>query len=295
MRILITGGTGFVGMRIVGEIVDAGHEVVSLSRGVHAPGHPYPVTNVKIDLVRPEGLDDALRGVDTVVHAAGITREVSGQSFERAHVGSTENLVAACKDAGVGKIVHLSALGARTTAPTAYLTTKWHAEQIIENSGIAYTIFRPSLIFGAGDRFISHLLTLLRFSPFVPVLGPEQAMVQPVWVGDVATAIVRAVADDSTSGNTYELGGPAPMSFADLVELLKQSASRPVLSVHLPGFLSRPFVKLGEMLFQDPPLTTEQLGALAMGGTCDPNPAAVTFGLRMRSLEDVLPEYRGQE
>jgi NADH dehydrogenase len=295
MRILVTGGTGFVGMRIVGEAVDAGHEVVSLSRGVQSAGHPYPISNVKIDLVRPEGLDDALRGVGTVVHAAGILREQSGQDYERAHVGATENLVAACHEAGIGKIVHLSALGARANASTPYLRTKWQAEQVVEESGIPYTILRPSLIFGAGDRFVSHLLTLVRFSPLVPVLGPEQAVVQPVWVGDVATAIVRAADDESTSGNTYELGGPASMSFNDMIERLKEASSRPVLSVHLPGFLSTSFVKLGEMLFDDPPLTIEQLGALALGGACDPNPAAVTFGLRMRSLEDVLPEYRSSE
>lgn len=281
-----------MGMRIVHELSTVGHEVVSLSRGIQSKGHPYPVANVKVDLIRPHGLDEALRGVQAVVHAAGILREHRGQSFERAHVGGTENLVAACRAAGVGKVVHVSALGSKRNASNTYLRTKWEAEQVIEASGIPFTIFRPSLIFGAGDRLISHLLRLLRISPFVPVLGPNEARVQPIWVGDVATAVARSIADPRTNGNRYELGGPVSMTFQDLVDLLKTASGRPVLNVQVPRILAQPFVRLGEALFSDPPLTIDQLGLLGVGGTCDPNPAAVTFGLRMRPLSDVLPEYK---
>ena len=291
MKILVTGGTGFVGWHIVRAAVTAGHEVISLSRGVQRGGHVYPVRNVRIDLVRPEGLLEALAGVGGVVHAAGILREQRGQDLERAHVGATANLVEACRRAGVGKIVHLSTLGVNAKAPEAYLRSKWEAERIIESCGLSYTIFRPSLVFGAGDRVVSQLLAVSRYSPIIPLLGDTDAKVQPIWVGDVATAVVRALRDRSTDSAIYELGGPESMTIADVVKAIKHETKRPALSVKVPRFLSGPLVRLGEQFLDQPPVTEEQLALLSAGGTCDPNPAAVTFGLRMRALADVLPEY----
>lgn len=292
MKILVTGGTGFVGWHIVSAGVAAGHEVVSLSRGMQRDGHAYPVRSVHVDLVRPEGLVEALAGVEAVVHAAGILRQERGQDWERAHVGATANLVEACKRAGVRKIVHLSALGVHARAPSAYLRSKWVAEKEIEDSGLAYTIFRPSLIFGAGDRVVSQLLTLMRYSPVVPVLGDADTKVQPVWVGDVANAVIKAVDDPSTDGAVYELGGPQSLSIPEVIDAIKRQTGSSSLALRLPPFLSGTLVKLGEQLLSHPPVTEEQLVSLAAGGTCDPNPAAVTFGLRMRSLSDVLPEYQ---
>jgi NADH dehydrogenase len=291
VKILVTGGTGFVGWQIVRAAVTAGHEVVSLSRGVQRGSHVYPVRNVHIDLVRPDGLLEALAGVGGVVHAAGILREQRGQDLERAHVGATANLVEACRRAGVGKIIHLSTLGVHAKAPEAYLRSKWEAERIIETCGLSYTIFRPSLVFGAGDRVVSQLLTVCRYSPIIPLLGDTDARVQPIWVGDVATAALRALKDRSTDGAIYELGGPESMTIADVVETIKRETKRPAVPVKVPRFLSGPLVRLGEQLFDRPPVTEDQLALLSAGGTCDPNPAAVTFGLRMRALADVLPEY----
>jgi len=271
--------------------VAAGHEVISLSRGVQPGGHVYPVRNIRIDLVRPEGLLEALVGIGGVVHAAGILHEQQGQDLERAHVGATANLVEACRRAGVGKIVHLSALGVHAKAPEAYLRSKWEAERIIESSGLSYTIFRPSLVFGTGDRVVSQLLAVSRYSPVIPLLGDADAKVQPIWVGDVATAVVRALSDRSTDGVIYELGGPESMTIADVIATIKRETKRPALSVKIPRFLSGPLVRLGEQLFDKPPVTEEQLALLSAGGTCDPNPAAVTFGLRMRVLADALADY----
>jgi NADH dehydrogenase len=291
VKILVTGGTGFVGWHVVRAAVKAGEEVISLSRGVQRGGHAYPVRNVRVDLVRPQGLLEALAGVTGVVHAAGILREDKGQDLERAHVGATANLVEACKRAGVAKIVHLSALGAHAKSPSPYLRRKWEAERVIESSGLAYTIFRPSLIFGAGDRVVSPLLTIARYSPVIPLLGDSSAKVQPIWVGDVATAALRALKDRSTDGSVYELGGPLAMSITDVVDTIRAETGRRALPLRVPAFLSSSLVRLGEQLMSQPLVTQDQLTLLVAGGTCDPNPAAVTFGLRMRPLADVLPEY----
>ena len=291
MKILVTGGTGFVGWHVVRAAAKAGMEVVSLSRGVQRGGHAYPVRNVRVDLVRPQGLLEAMAGVTGVVHSAGILREDKGQDLERAHVGATANLVEACKRAGVAKLVHLSALGVHAKAPSQYLRRKWEAERIIESSGLPYTIFRPSLIFGAGDRVVSPLLTLARYSPVIPLLGDSTAKVQPIWVGDVATAALRALKDRSTDGAIYELGGPAAMSITDVVDTIRAETGRRAVPLRVPAFLSTSLVRLGEQLMSQPLVTEDQLTLLVAGGTCDPNPAAVTFGLRMRALADVLPEY----
>jgi len=132
----------------------------------------------------------------------------------------------------------------------------------------------------------------MRSSRVVPIVTRRSDPVQPIWVGDVATAVVRAITDDSSSGHCYDLGGPAPMTYAEMVDLIKERTGIAALSLPVPAQLAEPFVKLGQRLFRDPPLTSDQLELLVNGGTCDPNPAAVTFGLRMRSLSDVLPEYR---
>jgi uncharacterized protein YbjT (DUF2867 family) len=269
------------------------HEVISLSRGVQRGGHPYPVRNVHIDLLHPQGLSEVLPGVEAVVHAAGVLRIQKDRDWERTHVGTTINLLDACRRAGVRKIVYMSALGAHARAPSAYLKSKWDAEQAVENSGLAWTIFRPSLIFGVGDRVVSQLLGIARYSPLVPVFGSESLTVQPVWVGDVATAVVKAAMDPGTDGSVYELGGPQPMTIPDVIDVIKRGTGSASVPVRLPGFLSDTLVRLGEQLLSHPPVTEEQLVSLAAGGTCDPNPAAVTFGLRMRSLADVLPEYQG--
>ena len=291
MKILITGGTGFVGWHVVRAALKAGHTVVSLSRGVQFKDHAYPVSNVKVDLVRPQGLGEALHEVDAVVHAAGILREEENQNFERAHVGATENLVEACREAGVGKIVLMSALGARKSSDSGYLLTKFEAEEVVQASDIPFTIFRPSLVFGDGDRLVSHLIRLLRYSPVVPVPVGSASRIQPIWVGDVARAVIQAIGDSPSNGRTFELGGPVSMSFEELVEVIKRATGRSALNIKLPEFLSTPFVRIGEQILEDPPLTRRQLSRLSAGGTCDPSPAAVAFGLRMRSLADVVPEY----
>jgi NADH dehydrogenase len=269
----------------------AGHAVVSLGRGLRAPGHGYPVTNFRIDLVRPVGLDEALRGVEVVVHAAGILTQTRGQSFERTHVGGTENLIAACRRGGVHKLVYLSALGTRKNASTAYLRTKWEGEQAVEASGIPYTIFRPSLIFGVGDHLVSSLLAFLRYAPLLPSIGPEEARVQPIWVGDVATAVVRCIGDATTNGAIYNLAGPDTISLGALVDTIKAAAAPSLPRIPVPPAITGLFVRLAEQLLHDPPFSSEQFALLATTEACDPGPAAVTFGLRMRSLADVLSEY----
>jgi len=147
------------------------------------------------------------------------------------------------------------------------------------------------LVFGSCDRVVSQLLAVCRYSPIIPLLGDTEAKVQPIWVGDVATAVLRALRDRSTDGAIYELGGPESMTIADVVEAIKRETKRPAVPVKIPWFISGPLVRLGEQLLERPPVTEEQLALLSAGGTCDPNPAAVTFGLRMRPLADVLPEY----
>jgi NADH dehydrogenase len=291
VKILVPGGTGFVGWYVVRKAAEGGHEVVSLSRGIQESAHAYPIENIRIDLVLPEDLTTVLAGVDVVVHAAGILRETAGQTFERAHVGATGNLIDACKSAGVGKIIYMSALGVRANAQTPYLRTKHEAERLVEGSGLRYTIFRPSLVFGAGDRLITHLLQIVKYSPVLPVVTDGDIRLQPIWVGDVATAVVRALDDPATDGRAFELGGPTTMTFQDLVDAVKRVSGRSAVSVRLPKFLAEPFVRLGERVFAEPRLTEDQLALLTAGETCDPAPAATAFGLRMRPLPDVLPEY----
>ena len=266
MKVLVAGGTGFIGSAVVRQAVASGHRVACLSRGVHPACHPRGVVVFKVDLVRPQGLERALTGIDTVVHAVGILREGKGQSFERVHVGGTANLIDACKRAGVSKIVYLSSLGAHLNRRNTYLRTKAEAEHLIEGSGIPYTILRPSLVFGTGDRLVTHILSWMRGSRVVPILSQHGLPIQPVWVGDVATAVVRALDDPKTNGQVYDLGGPAEMTYADMVNLIREQTGIKALALPVPAILTEPLGRLGQRLFERPPLSSDQLELLVSIG-----------------------------
>jgi len=283
MKVFVTGGTGFVGSEVLRQLVAANYEVrVLMRRG--SEGKLALRDGVEIhlgDATDPATLVEALAGCDAVIHLVGIIREFPGQgiTFERLHVEGTRNLLAAARAQGVRRYLHMSANGTGPAGVTAYHRSKWQAEELVRASGLDWTIFRPSLIFGKGGEFVTMLADLIRKLPVVPVFGDGQYRMQPVAVAQVAESFVRALAMPEAIGETYHLGGAESYSYDEILDLTGKAIGRDAVSkVHQPLFMVKPMVKLMEHA-DSFPITSDQLEMLLAGNVCDVTAWRTTFGI----------------
>ncbi|NDC80667.1 MAG: complex I NDUFA9 subunit family protein [Verrucomicrobia bacterium] len=318
--IVVTGGTGFVGREICRRLAAEGLAARALART--APKEPLPagVEFFPGDITQPESLRLAFRGAKAVIHAVGIIQEHGSQTFERVHVRGTSQVIAATLAAGVPRYLHLSALGTRPSAASRYHQSKWAAEEIVRSSGLAHTIFRPSMIYGKGDAFTRRLASLM--SPplswlsggFIPIPGGEEVVLQPVAVGEVAETVVRSLGQSGSVGKTFDLCG-SPTSLKELslaiaralglqptwveqppdvvlglIPWLWLRAHKPVL-FPVPMKLCRIAAALAERLLPFPPLTTDQVIMLEEGSCGDASAAEALFGFRTAPLREGLAAY----
>ena len=224
-KILLIGGTGFVGRHLARVLVDAGVQVTIPTRRYEKNRDITmlpSVTLVEADIHEEGEIERLANGQDAVINLVGILHGETpaipyGKEFGAAHVELPKKIVAACKAAGVNRLLHMSALNAAKNAPSEYLRSKAAGEEIVAGSGLATTIFRPSVIFGARDSFINTFACLLRKLPFMP-LGCAHARFQPVSVDDVAKAFAAALDTPAMEGQAYDLCGPKVYSLKELVE-----------------------------------------------------------------------------
>lgn len=289
MKVLVTGATGFVGRSVCRQLLADGREVVALSRGLHGEA-PAGVTHAIGDVTDGTGLAEAFSGVDAVIHLVGIIRERRGVTFRQVHVEGTRNVLRAAEAAGVSRFVQMSALGAGSGSGSAYHESKAEAEQLVRESGLGWTILRPSLMFGKGDDFFGGTLRqLVTLPPVVPVVGSGAYLFRPVAVEDVALAAARAPRLPETIGREFALTGPDEFSLRELLLLVRETLGlrKPLLNIPLP------LMRLGVALFRvlpNPPVTKDEFLMLLAGNTADPAPAREAFGLELTRLRDRLPE-----
>ena len=286
--ILVTGGSGFIGRRVVARLADGGNGVRVLARGQRPADLPEGVEAVNADVLSGEGLAEAMSGVEKVVHTVAVIRESGGQTFEGVIRRGTERVADAAKLAGVGKLIHLSAIGAQDDPTYPYLYAKWWAERAVASSGVRYTILRPSIVFGEGDEFMNALAGLVRYNPIVPVAGNGKARFQPIWVEDLVTCIVACLDEDAHDGETLELGGPEQLTYDEMVDIVKQTLGKSRLKAHVPLALMRPLAQVMEWVLPKPPVTPEQLKMLALDNTTATDSVMRSFGIQPRRLADSL-------
>src|SRR3972149_3659481 len=286
--ILVTGGGGYRRRRVAARLADGGNGVRVLARGQRQAELPDGVEAVNADVLRGEGLPEAMSGVDKVVHMVAIIRESGGQTFEGVIRRGTERVAEAAKLAGVKKLVYASAIGAQDTPTYPSLHAKWWAERAVASSGIKYTILRPSIVFGEGDEFINALAGLVRYNPIVPVAGNGKARFQPIWVEDLVTCIVACLDEDAHDGETLEVGGPEPLTYDEMLDIVKQALGKSRLKAHVPLALMRPLAQVMEWVLPKPPVTQEQLKMLALGNTTATDSVMRSFGIQPRRLADSL-------
>jgi len=272
LKVFLTGATGFVGHEIVRQLLKEGHALRCLVRPGSEKKLPHR-EKIEIhhgDATQPETLAGGLAGCDAVVHLVGIIREFpqKGITFRRLHVEATANVVEAAKRAGVTRYIQMSANGVREKAATDYHRTKYSAEEIVKGSGLDWTIFRPSVVFGRGGEFLGTLADLVRRFPVVPVIGNGAYRMEPVSVKDVAEAFVASLGRKETIGRTYPCCGPKSYSYDELLDTIGDClGKKKVTKIHHPLSFVKPMVKLME---SSPsfPITSCQLEMLLEGNVC---------------------------
>lgn len=291
MLVFMSGGTGFVGGHLRRALLDRGHRIRLL---MHRRGDVLDagVEGVEGDVGKPESFAAMVRGCDAVINLVGIIREfpAKGITFERLHVEATRNMVDAAREAGVRRFLQMSALGTRRDAVSGYHRTKYLAEEYVRVSGLDYTIFRPSIIFGPKDAFVNILAGYIRSYPAVPVVGDGRYRLQPISADDVARCFVAALEREETAGQTFELCGPQPFAYDDMLDMIARVLGRgSVTKLHAPLTLMTPVVKAFQG-FSFFPLTMDQILMLVEENICG-GEWRETFGFEPKGFEAGIREY----
>ncbi len=296
-RVFVTGATGFVGRAVIQALRAEGCSVRCLvrrgsERDLRGLG---AIERVEGDVLARQTLDDGMAGCDAVVHLVGIIREqpAVGATFERVHVQGTVNVLEAAVATGVRRYLHMSALGTRLEARSRYHRTKWLAEEAVRGCALPWTIFRPSIIFGRGDEFVTMLADLIQRYPAIPIVGTGLQRLQPIPVAQVAAGFAGALSRPAAVKHTYAVGGPDAVTLLDLIDRIGRAMGRRhVRKIHVPLGLVRPAAQLLHRL-PGFPITPDQLLMLEEENVCDPQPFFSAFDLTPVSLNDGLREMFG--
>ena len=282
MKVLVTGGSGFVGSHLVPRLRDEGFEVRLLGRDTE--GAPKGVEVVAGSIADPEAVRRAVDGVDAVVHLAAIIVERGAQTFEAVNHQGTRNLVTAMESAGVRRLVHQSALGAGPDERFPYLRSKWLGEQAVRASSLEWTILRPSVLFGEGAGFFRPIVWSLRWAPVYPRPAGGRTRFQPLAIEDLATCVVRSLRGDQI-GAVLDIGGPEVLTFSDIVRAVMTALGKKRRMMPVPVWAARPFA-LVQGLRKEPLVTNQQLDMVVLDNTCAPDSVERAFGFRPARMAD---------
>jgi NADH dehydrogenase len=296
LRAAVLGGSGFIGRYIVGRLALRGALVtVGCRRAEDAKflkpmGNVGQIATVNVDLGDPELLPAFLAGNLALVNCVGILRESGRQRFELLHHTGPARLARLAREAGVERLVHVSALGAEPRSSSLYARTKAAGERAVRDAFPTATILRPSLVFGPEDQFFNRFAAMAVISPVLPLIGGETRF-QPVYVGDVADAVVACLDDSVTAGRTYELGGPKTYSLRELLELLLAEIRRQRRLADLSFGLAGALARLASML-PAAPLTPDQVELLKSDNIVAPGALDLaSLGITPTAVEAILPTY----
>lgn len=277
MKVAITGGTGFIGGHLALQLAGQGVETVLISRGVD--DRNPELRKLSLATFAPIGLDSvdelaqAFAGCDTVVHCAGINREHGGQTYQNVHVDGTQNVVDAARRAGTSKIVLISFLRARPSCGSGYHESKWAAEEIVQNSGIDYTIIKEGITYGRGDHMIAALSSTAKYLPVFGLVGMRPKPLRPVAVADLVKILVAAAIGNRLSRETVAVVGPEEVSLKQAIQRVAQVIGSSVFTVPLPVWFHYILAGVGERVMKVPLISKAQVRILAEGLT-EPEPAA---------------------
>jgi NADH dehydrogenase len=301
--ILVTGASGFVGRHTIPRLLDAGHRVVAFVRSDAAAAetlgrlsrdHRERATTRIGDVTRMDTVRAALEGADAVLHLAAIPRDFSrGAELRLVNTEGTRNVLVAARTAGARRFVHQGALGVEDDPRLRYASSKAKAERLVADSGLAWTIVKPSLIWGPGDGFFNLIAELARVSPLVlPVPAGAHSRFQPIAIDDVARCLTACFDDEDTVGKVLEIGGPRQLTYAEIVrEVLAAMGSRRVL-VPVPIPLIRLIAGTAELVRLPFPVATDQLAQMGLDNITELDSVSRRFGFEPTEMAGQLGYLR---
>lgn len=277
MRVAVLGGTGYLGRYVVRELLSRGHGVRGVSRHIASgPGVEW----IRGDFRSLELAMRALQGMDALIHLVGVIRPQGDNTFESIHVEGTRIWQIAARDSGIQRFIYVSALGAANVPRLRYAYSKWQAENIVKESGVPWTIFRPSLLFGPGGKgFLDRLIQSLEMAPrgLAPLPAGGRTRYQPLYVGDLAKAIAISLERDD-EGKTFTLGGPEHLTYRQILERILEVLGERRRMVPVPALLLKPAVWVMQSLYPDPPVTLDELAQLPYDNITDLDSVERHFG-----------------
>ena len=299
--VTVFGGSGFVGTQVVRALARRGWRVKvavrrpNLAQDLRLSGDVGQIQPVRCDITRPADVEAALKGADAAVNLVGLLFEAPGRKFATAHVGGARTIAETCVAQGVGRLVHVSAIGADAGSEADYGRTKGEAENAVRAAMPGATILRPSIVFGPGDGFLNRFASMSTLSPALPLIGGGKTKFQPVFVGDVSEAVARAVVRSDAVGQTYELGGPEVWSFKDILKYILRETGRGRILAPIPVFAAAALGRvagLTAMVGIPPVLTRDQVLMLKTDNVVSPGALGLKdLGIEPTGLEAIAPSY----
>ncbi len=299
--ICIFGGSGFVGRSVVRALARRGYRIRVAVRRPDLAHHLQPIGDVgqihavQANLRFPASIKTALEGADGVINLVGILHESGRQTFDAVHVSGAQAIASTAAELGISKLVHMSALGADADSKSEYARTKAEGAVRVREAVVDATILEPSVLFGPEDNFFNKFASLARLMPVFPLIGGGHTKFQPLFVGDLAQAVVTCLENKDCEGKTYELGGPEVLSLAEIMQFIFTTIGRKRLTVPLPFAIAR-FEALFLQLLPNPILTPDQVDMLkhdsiVSAGAVLQKRCVEGLGIKPHGIEAIVPPY----
>lgn len=293
--ILLTGATGFVGGYVARQLAGEGVKLRCLvRRSANVAGLANLGAELAFgDVTDPASLEEALKGVESAIHLVAVIVEKGRATYERVNYQGTVNVLEACRRAGLRRFLHMSNIGVGPEARFPFMYSKWRSEEEVRKSGLDWTVFRSSIMFGAGDEFITKLARVVRQAPVVPIIGSGRSRFQPIWVEDTARCVAKALMDPAKVGQVIPIGGPEHVTYEEIVDTIMGALGVKKPKIHVPVGLMMPMAALMAALQPRPLLTPGQLSQLALDNTTELDAVERAFGFRPASLRAKIGYIKG--
>ena len=295
--IAIFGGGGFIGKHLMRQLTKLDYRVKVATRNPYLKGYLKPLGNpgqiafLKTNIFKPDDVKQVLKNSDFVINLVGILHETRTQKFNQIHAQFPYLLSNLCNEFGIKNLIHISALGVKEKHTSKYMQSKLQGEKNIQETFKPAVILRPSVCFGSGDKFFTTFASIAQFSPILPLIGSGKTKFAPIYVGDVAKAIVKALELNNSEPKIYELGGPENYSFKELMEILLKEIKKKRFLIPIP-FSAAKFQSYFFQLMKNPPLTSDQVEMLKYNNIVTGEyPTLKDLGISGKTVQSILPKY----
>ena len=295
--IAIFGAGGFIGKHLMRQLTKLDYRVKVATRNPYLKGYLKPLGNpgqigfFKTNIFKPGDIKQVLKNSDFVINLVGILHETRTQKFNQIHAQFPYLLSNLCNEFGIKNLIHISALGVKEKHTSKYMQSKLQGEKNIQETFKPAVILRPSVCFGSGDKFFTTFASIAQFSPILPLIGSGKTKFAPIYVGDVAKAIVKALELNNSESKIYELGGPENYSFKELMEILLKEIKKKRFLIPIP-FSAAKFQSYFFQLMKNPPLTSDQVEMLKYNNIVTGEyPTLKDLGISGKTVQSILPKY----